>query len=410
MRIAFVAQPIDPVLPPHQNSIGLIIHHTACRLAAEHDVTIFVNARHNDPANVPDDGITYRFVSDWPDTPVLDFLGRFPNRFPQSAIVASDHYYRGYAGRVAGGLARGNYDWVHVLNFSQFMPLFKRRAPRSRFALEMQCEWLTQFPPAAVRRRVQDVDLITGSSGYIARLIRDRYPEIADRCHTLYNGYDDERFSPGEPRGDARPTRIVFVGRVSPEKGIHTLLDAMERVVAERPDAHLDLVGPLGALPLAYIVGISEDPKVQALAAYYDGQVCTDYEAYLRERAGRSPLAGHVTFVGGVPQAELCDWYRRSDVLANPSFSESFGMSLVEGMATGLPAVATRIGGMPEIVVPGETGHLRESGDAAGLAADLLDCLQSAARRDELGAAGLRRAREVFTWEARARTLADLFS
>jgi len=43
--------------------------------------------------------------------------------------------------------------------------------------------------------------------------------------------------------------------------------------VAERPDAHLDLVGPLGALPLAYIVGISEDPKVQALAAYYDGQV-----------------------------------------------------------------------------------------------------------------------------------------
>jgi len=117
-----------------------------------------------------------------------------------------------------------------------------------------------------------------------------------------------------------------------------------------------------------------------------------------------------VTFVGGVPQAELCDWYRRSDVLANPSFSESFGMSLVEGMATGLPAVATRIGGMPEIVVPGETGHLRESGDAAGLAADLLDCLQSAARRDELGAAGLRRAREVFTWEARARTLADLFS
>jgi len=46
MRIAFVAQPIDPVLPPNQNSIGLIIHHTARQLAADHDVTIYVNRAH----------------------------------------------------------------------------------------------------------------------------------------------------------------------------------------------------------------------------------------------------------------------------------------------------------------------------------------------------------------------------
>jgi len=316
---------------------------------------------------------------------------------------------RGYANRVAKDLAKRNFDWVHVLNFSQFVPVFQKAAPRSKFALEMQCEWLTQFPREKIKHWLKDVDLITGSSGYIVELIKDGYPEFSDRCQTLYNGYDDQRFQPGEPRTRERPTKVLFVGRVSPEKGVHTLFDAMEIVVAERPDCTLDLVGPLGSLPLAYIVGISEDPKVKSLASYYDGGVCTEYEAYLRERAASPALAGKINFVGSIPQDQLTKWYQQVDVLANPSFSESFGMSLVEGMATGLPTVATRIGGMPEIVVPGVTGHLRESGDVQGLATDLLDCLQSAERRDELGGAGLKRAHEVFRWQARAERLAQLY-
>jgi len=410
MRIAFVAQPIDPVLPPRQNSIGLIIHHTARQLTAEHDMTIFVNSVHNNPADIPDDGITYRFVSDWPDTPVLNFLKKFPNWVPQSRMIRSNLYYRRYAEGVGAHLAREKFDWVQVFNFSQFVPLMKRRAPLSSFALEMHCEWLTQFPADEVRRRLQHVDFITGSSGYITSLIREAFPEHASRCHTLYNGYDDEHFSPGKARTLERPTRVLFVGRVSPEKAIHILFDAMEIVAAKRPDCRLDLVGPLASLPLAYIVGISADPKVRALAAYYDGTICTNYEAYLRERASRPPLAGRINFVGRVPQAQLADWYRQADVLANPSYSESFGMSLVEGMATGLPVVATRVGGMPEIVVPGITGHLRDPGDGVGLADDLLDCLQDAERRDSLGNAGLNRVRDVFTWKARAHRLVGLYS
>ncbi len=93
-----------------------------------------------------------------------------------------------------------------------------------------------------------------------------------------------------------------------------------------------------------------------------------------------------------IPQAELPAWYAQTDVLANPSFSESFGMSLVEGMATGLPVVATRAGGMQEIVQNGQTGFLEQPGDVDGIAAALLDCLDSAERRDALGSAGKQRA------------------
>lgn len=411
MRIAFVAQPIDPVLPPRQNSIGLIIRHTALRLVDRHDVTIFVNGRWNPRGNRPEDGIDYRFVSDWPDTPILNLLGKYPNHVPQDRIVRSGLYFGGFARAVARQLRGGRYDWVHVLNFSNFLPVFRQAAPRSKYALEMQCEWLTQFPEGDVRRRLRGVDLVTGSSGYIADLIRRAHPQVEGRCVPLYNGFEPERFmaAAGSGRGDRRPTNVVFVGRLSPEKGIHTLLEAMDLVCRERPDARLDLVGPQATLPLEYIVGISADPRVRQLAAYYDGTICSDYQTYLRQRAGEGALAGRVNFVGPVPQAELPRLYAAANVLANPSFSESFGMSLVEGMATGMPVVATRIGGMPEIVVPGTTGFLREAGDVQGLAADLLDCLGSAARRDELGAAGRARALEVFTWEARARRLEGLF-
>ena len=412
MRIAFVAQPIDPALPPRQNSIGLIVHHTARRLAGRHEVTIFVNRRHNDPANTPDDGIDYRFVSDWPDTPVLTQLGRIPNYVSQERIIRSGLYFGGYARAVAGHLRRGRFDWVHTVNFSNFLPVFRQAAPRTKLALEMQCEWLTQFPALTVRRRLRCADLVTGSSGYIADLIRRAHPQVDAFCVPLYNGFEPERFVAASEggRADRRPATVLFVGRLSPEKGLHTLLEAMDLVGRQRPDARLDLVGPQVSLPLEYIVGISEDPRVRQLAAYYDGTVCHDYQAWLRERAGQGALAGRVNFVGPVPQAELPRLYATADVLANPSFSESFGMSLVEGMASGLPVVATRIGGMPEIVEPGRTGFLREAGDVEGLATDLLACLESAARRDELGEAGRRRALAVFTWEARARRLEALYA
>ncbi len=412
MRIAFVAQPIDPALPPRQNSIGLIVHHTARRLVGRHEVTIFVNRRHNPPQNRPDDGIDYRFIDDWPDTPLLNLLAKYPNYVSQERIIRSGLYYGGFARAVARQLRGGRFDWVHVLNFSNFLPVFRQAAPRSRLALEMQCEWLTQFSPGSVRRRLRCADLVTGSSGYIADLIRQAHPQVDGFCVPLYNGFEPERFTAAADAGrsNARPTTVLFVGRLSPEKGVHTLLEAMDLVCRERPDARLDLVGPQVSLPLEYIVGISEDPRVRALSAYYDGTVCSDYQAWLRARAEQGALAGKVRFVGPVPQTDLPRLYAAADVLANPSFSESFGMSLVEGMATGMPVVATRIGGMPEIVVPGVTGFLREAGDVEGLAADLLAGLDSASRRDELGAAGRRRAMDVFTWDARARRLEGLFA
>jgi glycosyltransferase involved in cell wall biosynthesis len=411
MRIAFVAQPFDEALPPRRNSLGHLTYQTARRLAARHEVTYFVNRRHNPRDRVPQDGIDYRLVDDWPDPQVLGFLAKYPNRVPQAAVIRSGLYHGAYARAVARQLRGGRYDWVNVLNFSNFLPVFRRVAPRTRLALEMHCEWLTQFPAGTVRRRLLYADLVTGTSGYIADLVRQAHPQVDGRCHALYNGCETDLFADAAPvRAGRRPASVLFVGRLSPEKGLHTLLEAMDLVCREMPEARLDLAGPPSSLPREYIVGISADPRVRALSAFYDGTACTDYQAWLRGRAEQGALAGRVRFLGAIPQAELPAVYAQADVLANPSFSESFGMTLVEGMSTGLPVVATRVGGMPEIVAPGVTGFLREPGDPQGLADDLLACLGSAARRDEMGAAGRRRVLDVFTWEARASRLEGLLA
>ena len=411
MRIAFVAQPFDEALPPLRNSLGHLTWQTARRLASRHDVTYFVNRRHNPPGNIPDDGIDYRLVDDWPDPQVLAFVAKYPNRIPPDAVIRSGLYHGAYARAVARQLRGGRHDWVVALNFSNFLPVFRRVAPRARLALEMHCEWLTQFPAGLVRRRLLHADLVTGTSAHIADLVRGAHPQVEGRCYALHNGCDVEEFADAAPaRAGRRPEAVLFVGRLSPEKGVHTLLEAMDLVCRELPHARLDLVGPPSTLPRDYIVGISADPRVRALAAYYDGTVCADYQAWLRRRAGQGALAGRVRFFGAVPQVDLPGLYAQADVLANPSYSESFGMALVEGMSTGLPVVATRVGGMPEIVVPGETGCLREPGDVEGLAADLLACLGSAARRDEMGRAGRRRVLGHFTWDARARRLEELLA
>jgi glycosyltransferase involved in cell wall biosynthesis len=410
MHIEFVAQPFDRVRPPGQNSIGLIVHNTASRLAREHRVAVHINAAQNiSPGPDGASDVEYKMHSTQIDDALRRLASRYPNWISHPRFVASRWHYRSYAMQVARSLRRSNCDWVHILNFSQFAPVVRRQNRRTRIALEMQCEWLTQFDRSAVARRLQHVDVITGVSDYITDKVREAFPEARDRCHTIYNGFDVGAFASAMARDPGQPPRVLFVGRTSPEKGVHTLIEAMRAVVLKVPGCTLDLVGDNSTLPAAFIVSISDEPKVQALSAYYDGTICSDYQEHLRLLAAAPELAGKVRLVGPVPQSALPEYYRSADVLVNPSFSESFGMTVVEAMAAGRPVVATRVGGMTETVESGRTGYLVEPGDVDGLAAAIVGVLARPDRGAALGLAGRERALRLFSWEARVHTLAGLY-
>jgi glycosyltransferase involved in cell wall biosynthesis len=197
------------------------------------------------------------------------------------------------------------------------------------------------------------------------------------RTQVIYGGADPRRFSPGAA---ADRDGVLFVGRLTPHKGIDRLVRALPAGAALR------IAGSGG-----------HDPRPPE----------RDYPALLRRLAqGRD-----VTFLGPVPDSELPELYRRAAVLALPSVdrtcygrhvpvSELLGLAALEAMASGIPVVASRIGGLAEVVVDGETGFLVQPGDTAALGDRLARLLSDRRLAARLGANARDLVVERFTWRA----------
>jgi glycosyltransferase involved in cell wall biosynthesis len=184
------------------------------------------------------------------------------------------------------------------------------------------------------------------------------------RVEVVHHGVDLERFAPGPvdarvraDLGAAPEVPLVgIVGRVDPRKQV----DVVVRAVAQLPaslQARLVVVGASQLAPPEYVAGL--------------------------RRLAHELLGERVRFVGA--RADVPDVLRALDVLVNASVAEPFGLTLVEAQACGIPVVATRSGGAPEIVDDGVTGRLVPPGDPGGLAGVLTGLLGDPARRREMG-------------------------
>jgi glycosyltransferase involved in cell wall biosynthesis len=199
----------------------------------------------------------------------------------------------------------------------------------------------------------------------------------AAKIHVGWRGVDAERFCPGDRRKarlrlglpQDRPL-LLFVGNFVPVKNVETLLSAAAMVKARGMDFHLLLVGR-GPLKSALT------RKSQAL--------------HLEE---------HVRFVGTVPHDALPDWYRAVDLTVLPSWSEGLPNVLLESMATRVPFVASRVGGIPEIATDG-IDLLVPPGDPAALADAIVQQLSRDSETSD-------HPRKLFTWPDAAREVTRL--
>ncbi|MCA1667812.1 MAG: glycosyltransferase [Thermomicrobia bacterium] len=182
-------------------------------------------------------------------------------------------------------------------------------------------------------------------------------------------GVDTTLFRPGDRAAarrllDLLPDEpvILFVGRIDPIKGIDVLVDALCGLRCEMWQT---------APPRLLLVGGGEgEPGYETLIA----------------RAAAQNLLDRIDFVGSLSHAELPIYYQAADVVAVPSFYESFGLVAVEAMACGTPVVASRAGGLAFTVDDNRTGFLVPHNDPHALAARLHAVLADAAVRDRLGA------------------------
>ncbi len=262
--------------------------------------------------------------------------------------------------------------------------------------LHMHCEWMSQIGRRTAMKRLESAARVLACSGHVSERIERRFPELARRSGVLHNGVDLVAF--GEETHRSEPPRdgglVLFVGRITPEKGIHDLLQAFALVLKERPRAELRLIGPYEPTPFDYIVRLSREAYVRDLARFYPG----NYIEHLQRSVPEQVLA-RAHFVGELDRVALVRELRNAHVLANPSLSESFGMSLVEAMAARVPVVATRVGGMRSIVQHEKTGLLVPPADPRSLADALLCVLSDSSLRTKLAKRGRTSVERRFSWD-----------
>lgn len=180
--------------------------------------------------------------------------------------------------------------------------------------------------------------------------------EHHDRLHVVHCGVHPNAYTPVTHQGGGH--RILFVGRLADLKGVTILLEALQRMKKERPDVELTIVG--------------------------DGPDRARFE----KAAEDLDVADRVSFVGSRSQADVAEHLAETDVFVLPSFAEGVPVTLMEAMASGVPVVATRVGGVAELVDDGTNGYLVEAGEAAPLADAVLSLLADPSTRNRFGNAG----------------------
>lgn len=420
MKIAFVNQPFDTILPPNQNSVGGCTYGLAQALSRTCGIFIY-GMTDSQKTLVPgpeDAQLKCRFIESRPwDRLVFQAMQKYRRVATHATLLsASSHLYPDYGQQVARALQNECVDVIHVQHSTQYLPILRSFNPRARIVLQMHAEWFSQSPSSAFLDRVSHADLITGVSHYVTEKTQRSFPAIADRCRVFSNGIHPEEFPTEKDYALARSTqtkRILYAGAVSPHRGLHLLMQAFNRVIERYPDVHLDIVGPHITYPLFEIIDRNDKAMLAALEPYYSSEALSLVRRRLLgstrapDYAGRlmamlEPAAAQkVSFRGFAGNRDiLLQYFRAADLFVFPSLcNDSFGIPVVEAMASGVPVVASRSGGVVEIVQDGITGTIVEKNDAEALADSLLMYLSDDRARETAGRAARERAMTVYTWE-----------
>lgn len=221
------------------------------------------------------------------------------------------------------------------------------------------------------------------------------YDAAAENIVVVSPGADVELFNPGNDRATERSRRqlgvplytkvIAFVGRLQEFKGPQVLIRAVAELFARDPERDLRVLisgGPSGA---------NATP-----------------ESY-RELAAELGVERKIRFLDPRPPEELVSIYQAADIVAVPSYNESFGLVAMEAQATGTPVVAARVGGLPVAVAEGETGLLVDGHDPVDWADTLAQLLDDDDTRIRMGEDAVAHAAN-FSWSATAEQLAGVYS
>lgn len=308
---------------------------------------------------------------------------RMANAASDIDVAHSHTWYTGLGGHLAGRL----YGIPHVVTAHSLEPHrpWKREQLGGGYEISSWSE----------KNAMEYADAVIAVSAGMKDSILDAYPRIdADKVHVVLNGIDTQVWQPGESTVldelgvDKQRPIVAFVGRITRQKGVKHLLKA-----AQSFDADIQLVLCAGA-PDTPEIAAETEALVEELRAQRDGVY------WVKDMLSRE---------------QIKQVYSGADVFVCPSIYEPLGIVNLEAMACGTAVVASNVGGIPEVVVDGETGVLvnYDVNDEATFEADLAAAVNRVAADKELalrfGSAGRQRAIEDFSWATIAQQTVDIY-
>jgi glycogen(starch) synthase len=345
-----------------------------------HRVTVFTHSRQREGEFSPCNGVRVLNLR-------LPNLHWYCSRLPLlgrllSLPLRQLEWSRAFSAAVAELMAR---DPLDVLESLELGALFLARRPPAPLVIRLhgsdyvfrKYSGQTQTAGSRWSHRLeravwQGARAITSPSCFQAREVTEEMHWPAERIEVIANPIAPEVLAEALANDQRQPADpiVLYTGRLAVVKGTAPLLGAIPLVQRQCPQAQFLLAGPWQ---------MPDGPQKWGL-----------------ERS--SELGGQkVAWLGHVPWRKLMDCYRRAAVFVMPSYYETFGISCVEAMAFGLPVVATRAGGLPEVVEDGVTGLLAPPGDSAALADAVCRLLADADLRRRMGEAGRERVLSQFT-------------
>jgi N-acetyl-alpha-D-glucosaminyl L-malate synthase BshA len=216
---------------------------------------------------------------------------------------------------------------------------------------------------------IEQSDAVTAISNYLRDATRETFG-VTKPIEVIYNFIDSDyyRRAPNDMlRRTIAPHGERIILHISTFRPIKRIMDCIEVMARMR-----ELAGERGKAAGVKLVMCGDGPE----------------RAEAEQLAARLGVAEDVQFVGKQPQSEIRDFLSVADLFLLPSQSESFGLSALEAMACNVPVIATRVGGVPEVIEDGGCGYMFEIGDATGMAEAALRLLNDDALHSRFGERG----------------------
>ncbi|MFT9487296.1 MAG: glycosyltransferase family 4 protein [Tepidibacillus sp.] len=369
MNILVIAPEQLPIPPIEGGSVESATHQIFSRMAEKDDITLISRAHPKLPAISYSKNRNYKIV-------------RIPLKKPTQYLVAGLEKVK-----------RQSFDLIQIENRPNFVPIVRNYFSKTPIVLSLHSlTFMSQLTDKQANKILNQVNGVTSVVSFLTKTMQKRFPKHANKFFTSTLGVDPSHFMPKPiyykkwvrmKWGGSRSYNILFVGRIVPKKGLHTLVRAVAMVRERNPQVAIIAVG----------------------SSWPGAKKETAYMKQVRVLAKKRKVP--IVFTGYIPPSQMNEMYHLGDVFVCPTqYREGFATVNSEAMASGIPLIASDRGGIREVVQHMKTGWLvKDYKNPKAFAYAIEQIMTSSELANRFSYNGRKQAIDYFSWYSTVKTL-----